>query len=874
MRSFSRRFRRSSSRKPLPARGRTLKCEMLEDRRMLSVSGGSEAGASETLQLFSTSTAQFVENLGQWSDETVRYGFQGNGVNIAFSDEGLAFSLSQQEDGDANSTQFAVGFDGANETTPVGLAETESRFNYFVGDQSSHRSGVAAYATVAYQNLYDGIDLHTFGRRDSLKYEFYVSPGSDYQQISVSFDNTDGLWIDDDGALHVGTPLGELVEEAPYIFQVVDGQEVEVTGAFVLVDDDTYSFDITGEYDPTVELVIDPDLAWGSYLGGSYYDSAEDVAVDSSGNVHVTGATQSSEWVSGGWFTDYDSPTYAYVVKLSSDGQHLWSTYVGGGAEDHGESIALDASGNVFVTGTTDSEDWVSGGWDTNIGHGDEETADGFVVKLSSSGDHLWSTYIGGAADGVDGGYDYGNAITVDSQGNALVTGTTDSQGWISGGADTSHNGGSDAYVVKLSGSGSHLWSTYLGGNIGEKGLGIAVDASDNVLVTGSTRSSGWISGDDYNGNYDAFVSKLSSSGSHLWSTYLGGSDDDFGKDIATDAGGNIFVTGDTRSSGWISGGWDTSLSGSKDGFVQKLSSDGDPVWSTYLGGNNNELANGIAVDGSGNVVVTGATWSAGWVSGGWDTSRTGGGYVVTLSESGDHVWSSYLESVGEGVAADGSGNGFVVGRASSSPSGLISGGWQETPSGGFRDGFVAKFSISDSLPGDLATWQNSYGMMTGGQSEDGDADSDGDVDGFDFLAWQRGSSSVSTVATSSSVSANSAATVASVASEETVVPEETAPAEAFDLTTEPVSAFSLLSGVSGVRESVRGNYRPALRAAAVEQAWIAFDAADVRTESGLKGIAEDRLHVELTEQQHELTGVDEDLQDSVLEGLVFGELL
>ncbi len=861
MRSFSRRFRRASSRKPLPARGRTLKCEMLEDRRMLSVSGGSEAGASETLQLFSTSTAQFVENQGQWSDETVRYGFQGNGVNIAFSDEGLAFSLSQQKDGDANSTQFAVGFDGANETTPVGLAQTGSRFNYFVGDQTSHRSGVAAYATVAYENLYDGIDLHTFGRRDSLKYEFYVSPGADYQQISVSFENTDGLWIDDAGALHVGTPLGELVEEAPYIFQVVDGQEVEVTGAFALVDDDTYSFDITGEYDPTVELVIDPDLAWGSYLGGSYYDSAEDVAVDNSGNVHVTGSTQSNAWVSGGWITDYDSPTYAYVAKLSSDGQHLWSTYVGGDSEDHGENIALDASGNVFVTGTTDSEDWVSGGWDTDLGHGYEETADGFVVKLSSSGDHLWSTYIGGTADGVDGGYDYGNAIAVDSQGNALVTGTTDSSGWISGGADTSHNGGNDAYVVKLSGSGSHLWSTYLGGNIGDEGHGIAVDASDNVLVTGMTRSSGWISGDNYNGNYngnyDAFVSKLSSSGSHLWSTYLGGSEDDFGNDIAADADGNILVAGDTRSSGWILGGWDTSLSGNKDGFVQKLSSDGDPIWSTYLGGNNNELANGIAVDDSGNVVVTGTTWSAGWVPGGWETSRAGGGYVVTLSESGDHAWSSYLESTAEGVAVDDSGNGFVVGQASSSPSGLISGGWQETPAGGFRDGFVAKFSISDSLPGDLATWQNSYGMANGAQPEDGDADSDGDVDGMDFLSWQRDSSSVSTV------TASSAVTVAAVAS------EETAPAEILDLVDEPVSAFSLLSGTSGVRESVRGNYRPALRAVADEQAWVAFDAADLRTESGLEGLAEERLH-----SQREQSGVDEDLRDSAFEGLVFGELL
>ena len=386
------------------------------------------------------------------------------------------------------------------------------------------------------RNLYDGIDLHAFGRRDSLKYVFYVSPGADYQQISVSFENTDGLWIDDAGALHVGTPLGELVEEAPYIFQVVDGQEVEVTGAFALVDDDTYSFDITGEYDPTVELVIDPDLAWGSYLGGSYYDSAEDVAVDSSGNVHVTGSTSRTL----GFLADGLRTMTVRPTLMSQNFPATGSTFGAPTSAETQKTMArvlpsTIAAMSLLLARPTLRTGSRAGGTPT-LATDTKRRPTVLSVKLSSSGDHLWSTYIGGTAEGENGGYDYGNAITVDSQGNALVTGTTDSQGWISGGADTSHNGGNDAYVVKLSGSGSHLWSTYLGGNIRDEGHGIAVDASDNVLVTGSTRSSGWISGGNYNGNHDAFVSKLSSSGSHLWSSYLGGSDDDFGKDITTDA--------------------------------------------------------------------------------------------------------------------------------------------------------------------------------------------------------------------------------------------------------------------------------------------------------------------------------------------------
>ena len=140
--------------------------------------------------------------------------------------------------------------------------------NYQVGDQSTWRSGVPTYETVAYAGLYDGIDLFTWGRRDSLKYEFHVAPGADYRPIQISYDGIEGLSLDDAGDLHVATELGELVDEAPYIYQVVDGQQMEVAGEFTLIDDDTFTFDVTGSYDPTLELVIDPDLEWSTYFGG------------------------------------------------------------------------------------------------------------------------------------------------------------------------------------------------------------------------------------------------------------------------------------------------------------------------------------------------------------------------------------------------------------------------------------------------------------------------------------------------------------------------------------------------------------------------------------------------------------------------------
>ena len=316
---------------------------------------------------------------------------------------------------------------------------------------------------------------------------------------------------------------------------------------------------------------------WSTYLGGNgpdngYGDEGNDIAVDGEGSVFVTGSTGSSGWISGGFDTTFGGGNYdPFVVKLSGDGSHLWSTYLGGDSVDHGYGIAVDGAGNVFVTGATSSPGWVSGGFDTTY-NGD---GDGFIAKLSGNGLHLWSTYLGGNR------LDRGQDIAVDDAGNVFVAGMTDSSGWVSAGFDTTYNGvyyplgiWGDAFVAKLSGSGSHVWSTYLGGSSNDYVGGIAVDGAGNVFVTGNTHSSGWVSGGfdtTHNGNLDVFVSELSGSGLHFWSTYLGGFDDDYGEGITVDGAGNVFVTGWTNSSGWVSGGFDTTYDGPRRAYVAKI---------------------------------------------------------------------------------------------------------------------------------------------------------------------------------------------------------------------------------------------------------------------------------------------------------------
>ncbi len=438
-------------------------------------------------------------------------------------------------------------------------------------------------------------------------------------------------------------------------------------------------------------------IAWSTHLGGQFDEYGLGIAVDSSANIFVTGATYSSGWVSGGWDTGFASEGEeeegererdwdGFVVKLTPSGAHVWSSYLGGSENDSGRGIAVDDAGNVFVTGETESSDWVSGGWDITYGYGLGAASDGFVVKLTSSGAHAWSSYLGGPFR------DGGKGIAVDGDGSILCTGNTYSSGWVSGGWDTTYQYGA-GFVVKLTSSGAHTWSSYFGGSDHDGGTGIAVDTSGNVLVTGYTHSSGWVSGgwdttfEDGEGEEesgkDGFVAKFSATGAHVWSSYLGGSEEDLGRGIALDGSGNVLITGTTESHDWVSGGWNTTFGGGdgeeegereqeggeeeeereRDGFVVKLSPSGTHAWSSYVGGSGWDEGQCIAVDGSGNVLVAGITRSRGWVSGGWETVQHGAGFVARLTSSGAHIWSSYLTDKVYGITVDAGRNVLATGQ-------------------------------------------------------------------------------------------------------------------------------------------------------------------------------------------------------------------
>lgn len=384
-----------------------------------------------------------------------------------------------------------------------------------------------------------------------------------------------------------------------------------------------------------------PTLDWSSYLGGTLGDATNGVAVDTSGSVWLAGLTNSSDFVNGSLDSTLDGTSDGFVARISPTGSLGWCRYLGGQGDEQATAISTDTSNNAWVAGYTSSTDFAINGFDTNYNGG---TFDGFVAKLNSDGTLDWCTYLGGASD------DRIHAMAIDQDGNAWVVGDTQSSDWVTGGFDTSYNGGAwDAFVATFNADGNLAWSSYLGGAGLDFARGIASDSSGNALVTGNTLSSGWTNGgfdSTYNGGpRDAFVAKINSGGTLAWSTYLGGIGNDFGSAISTDPSGNAWAAGETSSSDFASGGFDISHNGGTDSFITKIGVNGALVWSSYLGGNTTDFATAISVDQVGNAWVSGSSNSPHSISGGSDLSFGGiyDAYIAKINGNGSLAWSTYL---------------------------------------------------------------------------------------------------------------------------------------------------------------------------------------------------------------------------------------
>lgn len=640
--------------------------------------------------------------------------------------------------------------DGASASASTcGMDALPGKVNYFIGrDPKKWHCNIPTYRKASYRDIYNGIDLVYYGSGGRLEYDFVVKPGGDPSKIALSFTGAKSMRVAAGGDLVLGLDGGDVRWLKPVVYQQIAGKRVPVAGAYVLAGIGCVRFAV-GVHDASRPLIIDPALAYSTYLGGSSSsgDMTMGIAVDSSGCAYVTGSAYSIDFpvTSGAFQTTLQSSNGdAFVSKLSASGDSLiYSTFLGGSSSDGGYGIAVDGSGSAYVSGTACSPDFpvTSGALQTTRSN---TSSNAFVSKLNPSGSSLvYSTYLGGSGNGLSGG-DSGTGVAIDGIGCAYLTGQTCSPNFpVTAGAFQTTQSGTNysAFVSKLNPSGTSLvYSTYLGGSgNGDYAYGIALDGSGCAYVTGVTASPDFpatsgafqtTNANIVNGN--AFVSKLNPSGGSLaYSTYLGGSGGgDAGLCIAIDSSGCAYLVGTTYSGDFpvTPGAFQTTNKNIVNGnaFVSKLSPSGDSLaYSTFLGGsgvNNGDLGDGIAIDSSGCAYVTGIAESADFpvTPGAFETTMPAGSicaaFVSMLSPSGGSlIYSTYLGGSewdnGAGIAVDGSGCAYVTGITGSANFPVTASAFQKMLNCPDGNSFVTKFNIFTATTLDCSPNPSTFGV-------------------------------------------------------------------------------------------------------------------------------------------------------------------
>lgn len=540
------------------------------------------------------------------------------------------------------------------------------------------KRNLPTFNKIRYKEVWNGVDIAFYGRSGNLKYDIVVKPGADISKISFEIEKVKEIELSENGGLIAKLPSGKIIyQRKPYIYQEIDGKIIEIEGFYrIKRGNGKKCFDfVLKSFNSSYPLIIDPTLIYSTYLGGSSYDGGYGISVDLAGNVYIIGQTFSSDFPVSSPIKGSKSGYYdIFVTKINPEGNSIvYSTFIGGNGDDYGYAIGVDSSGNAYITGYTESLDFPtqnpaqknnSGGRDvfvakinsegdsliysTYLGgsgndygygialdgkgnayltgftystdfplkdpfYGYSGYGDIFLTKIASDGNILYSTYFGGSNN------DCAYGIAVDSSGNVYLTGTTYSTDFPIKNPIKERGGLWDSFLVKINSEGNQIiLSSFIGGSDNDYGTGIAVDSLENVYITGYTSSPDFPIQNPIQksiaGNYDAFVSKISTSEkSVLFSTFIGGKNNDHSREIATDLNGNVYIAGETYSTDFPT--YDPiqeSNAGYWDAFVVKINLEANVfVYSTYLGGSNNDYAHGIAVDILGNAYVTGYTSSS-----------------------------------------------------------------------------------------------------------------------------------------------------------------------------------------------------------------------------------------------------------------------
>jgi hypothetical protein len=713
----------------------------------------------------SNSSLAFIENKGQVTDQyykprkDIDVKLNAQGMDIFIGEGQIHYQWSKIESSeqstDNSEKSLLRGFRGQNEMQvssriatyrlDVSLVGANKNAEVITEDQQEYYEnyylpqypdGLTAhsYKKIIYKNIYPNIDwvlyianskikIQNSKEIEALKYDFIVHEGGNPKDIQIKYEGATSVSLSNNtsplgvGGIVTSTPFGSITEQAPYSY--IKETKQKVSSSFIL-NDNILSFDIA-PYNG--ELIIDPQLEWATYYGGSGEErsytwslgggtlsgfSGPDIATDKLDNVYIAGMTTSANNIAttGAYQDTIIGSTGSYLAKFKSDGMRQWATYYGGPGLVWAHTIACDKNNDVYFAGRTTVGSGIAttGSFkDTLLGH-----SDGFLVKFNTAGSRMWATYYGG------GDEENIEAIAIDNNNDVFITGYTSSTnnmttpGAHQPGFPTASN--NIAYLAKFNASGSRLWGTYYGDGYSSN-FSLACDAQGNVYLGGATSSINGIATagsfqDTLGGVVDGYIAKFNSTGIRLWGTYYGGYNYDAIWDIICDSKSNIYVTGYSASDNTISsvGSYQPQHGVLPDGFIAKFDSNGTRQWGTYYGGDKQDNLMGIAIDKRGDICLTGMSYSSTNMTtpGAWKKTNTTGASSIfaKFTPDGQRLWSTYYgdgNSFGTCIAIDTADNYYICGETSALTGIATVNGSQTQYGGSSFDNFLLK-ALPDSL--------------------------------------------------------------------------------------------------------------------------------------------------------------------------------
>lgn len=575
----------------------------------------------------------FIPNEGQFKEEALYYAKAQN-YTIWLTKNGLVFDsvinlrvktksskhpeteYNNNEPSESKKIKRNVSrllFIGANNNPEVtAFDQTKHRVNYLTGmDKTGWKTDIPTSGAVLYRELYPHIDLKIYGTEKKLEYDFIVKPGGNISDINLEYTDVKNSRIGQKGSLEIETEFGTLIHNQPDCYQIIKGNKVDVHARFIKTEKNTYAFE-SASYDQNADLIIDPLVEVNStFIGGSDDDAASGVVLDKSGMAYITGGTYSTDFPTNIPFQqDNSGDADIFVMKVNPyNFTMIFSTYLGGSEGDYALDIAIDKKREIYITGYTKSDDFpIKEAFQQKL----DGYSDAFLTKLSAYGQRIiYSTYLGGEEN------DEGEELAVDSKRQVYLVGWTGSEKFPTKKAfQKNHAGISDIFVTKFKKTGKRLkFSTFIGGSDREYPCGLVLHPDQTIWIAGDTESHDYPLKKAFQkkhiGEQDIVVTKLGSNGELLCSTYLGGSEVEYGHDIAVSDKGMVYISGSTRSNDFpLKKPIKNKLDGESDIIVAALRSKGKLFRSTYLGGSGWETTGSIAADKQGRIFVSGSTES------------------------------------------------------------------------------------------------------------------------------------------------------------------------------------------------------------------------------------------------------------------------